>query len=152
MPSRFMEAKFFSTRRFNWNLKSIDNTIIYIIHIGLDITFVDIRIVITFSICDSERLAGGVITWVRYNCQVSGSQVIELTGFENFCGGECFGQCFVWFTTNMTLYVWILGFHSFQLCLSVPSDNKDRRSTFWVFWFVCLFHSDFFYFQPLQWL
>ena len=55
-------------------------------------------------------------------------------------------QCFVWFTTTMNLYVWIL---SFQLCLCVPSDNKDRLSAFWVclVLFVCLFHSDLFYFH-----
>ena len=55
-------------------------------------------------------------------------------------------QCFVWFTTTMNLYVWIL---SFQLCLCVPSDNKDRLSPFWVclVLFVCLFHSDLFYFH-----
>ena len=94
MPSRFMEAKFFSTRRFNWNLKSIDSTINCIIYIGLYITFVDIRIVITFSICDSERLAGGVITWVRYTCQVFRFLGYSVNRFWNFLWWRMFRTVF----------------------------------------------------------
>ena len=70
------------------------------------------------------------MSWVLLSSQITDTMINQ-----QIIKTRTFGQCFVWFTTIMTLYVWIL---SFRLCLFVPSDNKDRRSSFWVFWF-CLF-------------